>query len=88
MAVTPDPSMGINSWLEDELYRQYLHDRSAVDESWKHIFEQNGGGKGALEPIALPGGRGPEPAAEVVPAEWQPLRGAALGISVTWPRPA
>ena len=35
-----DPDMGINSWLEDELYQQYLHDRSTVDESWKHVFEE------------------------------------------------
>ena len=26
--------MSINSWLEDELYQQYLHDHSAVDDKW------------------------------------------------------
>src|SRR5437868_1769806 len=31
--------MNINSWLEDELYQQYLHDRGAVDASWKEVFE-------------------------------------------------
>src|SRR5439155_4028492 len=36
------PDLGVNSWLEDELYQQYLHDQSAVDESWKHVFEENG----------------------------------------------
>ena len=44
MAVKPDPDPGVNSWLEDELYQQYLHDRSAVDESWKHVFEETGNG--------------------------------------------
>ena len=39
MASQPESEMGINSWLEDELYQQYLHDRSTVDESWKHVFE-------------------------------------------------
>src|SRR5262249_31215884 len=39
MAVKSDPDMGINSWLEDELYQQYLRDRSSVDEGWKQIFE-------------------------------------------------
>jgi 2-oxoglutarate dehydrogenase E1 component len=29
----------INSWLADELYQQYLHDRRAVDDSWKEWFE-------------------------------------------------
>ena len=37
------PDIGINSWLEDELYQQYLNDRRAVDESWKEVFESNGG---------------------------------------------
>ena len=37
-----DPKLGINSWLEDELYQQYLHDRRTVDESWKEVFETNG----------------------------------------------
>jgi 2-oxoglutarate dehydrogenase E1 component len=33
------PAMGINSWLEDELFQQYQHDRTAVDETWKQLFE-------------------------------------------------
>ena len=37
------PELGINSWLEDELYQQYLNDRKNVDESWKEVFETNGG---------------------------------------------
>ncbi len=32
----------VNSWLEDELYIEYLHDRKAVDESWTGVFEGNG----------------------------------------------
>ena len=32
----------LNSWLEDELYLEYLHDRKTVDESWKHVFEGDG----------------------------------------------
>ena len=39
---TESKSLGINSWLEDELYQQYLHDRKTVDESWKKLFESNG----------------------------------------------
>jgi 2-oxoglutarate dehydrogenase E1 component len=38
-----DPKLGINSWLEDELYTTWLHDRKTVDESWKQLFETNGG---------------------------------------------
>ena len=29
------PKLDVNSWLEDELYQQYKHDRQAVDASWK-----------------------------------------------------
>ena len=72
MALKSDPEMGINSWLEDELYQQYLRDRSTVDESWKHLFEET---NGAL----------PKPAEQTKPADaatadldgLQPLRGAA-----------
>ena len=82
MAVKPDPNMGINSWLEEELYQQYLHDRSAVDKSWKDVFEANGGPKPA-EPVSSaapipPGGAG----REAYPTdEWQALRGAAGRIA-------
>ena len=50
MSLQSDPDMGINSWLEDELYQQYLHDRTAVDDEWKHLFEGNGGPKPATAP--------------------------------------
>src|SRR5438105_8434560 len=33
MSESGPPDFGINSWLEDELYQQYLHDRKTVDES-------------------------------------------------------
>lgn len=42
MSEQSDPKLGINSWLEEELYQTYLHDRKNVDESWKDIFEGNG----------------------------------------------
>ena len=35
MSEQSDPKLGINSWLEEELYQTYLHDRKYVDESWK-----------------------------------------------------
>ena len=37
-----DPTPGINSWLEDELYQTYLHDKKYVDQSWKEVFDTNG----------------------------------------------
>ncbi|MFB3829520.1 MAG: multifunctional oxoglutarate decarboxylase/oxoglutarate dehydrogenase thiamine pyrophosphate-binding subunit/dihydrolipoyllysine-residue succinyltransferase subunit [Bryobacteraceae bacterium] len=67
MAVKPE---GINSWLEEELYRQFLHDRATVDESWKALFES-----GAP--------KAPEPAPAPAPAagDITPLRGAAARIA-------
>jgi multifunctional 2-oxoglutarate metabolism enzyme len=32
----------VNSWLEDELYQQYLYDRKTVDAGWTQVFETNG----------------------------------------------
>src|SRR6187397_1149945 len=36
------PKPDINSWLEDEMYTQFLHDRKGVDEDWKDVFETTG----------------------------------------------
>src|SRR5262245_17191827 len=78
-----DPELGINSWLEDELYQQYLHDRSTVDESWKHVFEQaRTNGRTAQNGAAAIAK--PQPAAVTEPAAGEqlaPLRGAAAKIA-------
>jgi len=84
MSLKSDPDMGINSWLEDELYQQYLHDRTAVDDEWKHLFEKS---NGASKPAASPS-PAPEPPAF---GDLQPLRGIAgkiaenMGASVVIP---
>src|ERR1044071_4523889 len=90
-----ETDMGINSWLEEELYQQYLHDRSTVDESWKHVFEEPGGrpSNGGPGTPALPSTT-PPPSAPLKPltaaaappdssaqAELQPLRGVAGRIA-------
>jgi 2-oxoglutarate decarboxylase len=75
MAVKPDPNPGINSWLEDELYQQYLHNRGTVDESWKHVFEGGGNGTPAA-PSPKNGSR-----TEAAGQELIPLRGAAARIA-------
>ena len=85
MARDAAADMGINSWLEDELYQQYLHDRRAVDEDWRRRFERaapSDGGRtsnGSASPAPLP------PPALPAPAEGEqvaPLRGAAARIAV------
>src|ERR1035437_4890377 len=69
MPLKSDPEMGVNSWLEDELYQQYLHDHAAVDESWKRVFEKPSAPQGNGAPPAAPEG------------ELQLLRGAAGRIA-------
>ncbi len=72
MPLKTDPDLGINSWLEDELYQQYLNDRSAVDETWKHVFEDGP----SVRPAAAP-----PPATPAPPQNLQPLRGIAAKIA-------
>ncbi len=48
MPEAKDPALGINSWLEDELYHQYQFDRKSVDEGWTHLFEEAGHNGGTL----------------------------------------
>ncbi|MGP8245271.1 MAG: multifunctional oxoglutarate decarboxylase/oxoglutarate dehydrogenase thiamine pyrophosphate-binding subunit/dihydrolipoyllysine-residue succinyltransferase subunit [Bryobacteraceae bacterium] len=81
MASKPEPELSVNSWLEDELYRQYLHDRSTVDQSWKHVFEETSTGRAPAAPaVAVPSQplAPPEPPAG---GELQPLRGIAGKIA-------
>jgi len=72
MPLKTDPDLGINSWLEDELYQQYLNDHSAVDETWKHVFEDGPSGRPAAAP---------PPATPAPPQNLQPLRGIAAKIA-------
>src|SRR5579871_7065115 len=93
MPAKTDPELGINSWLQDELFQQYQHDRTAVDESWKHLFEENGAQNGkSAAPSSAPAVSKPAGAPEPGPGEdWQPLRGTAgriagnMAASVTVP---
>jgi len=94
MAKSRPPEFGINSWLEDELYQQYLNNRTAVDDSWSKVFDSNGA------PVATANGSPSAPISSatngtpvaastaVVPAqqpasgeELIPLRGAAARIA-------
>jgi len=80
----PKQNVNVNSWLEDELYQQYHHDRSAVDASWQQVFEKTNGAEGGLKPAP-----GSSPAAPSHPAapqiaitgDYQPLRGVAGRIA-------
>ncbi len=77
MSLKADPDLGINSWLEDELYQQYLNDRTAVDESWKQVFEENPA-EATPSPDRPLSRSAPPPA---MPENLQPLRGIAAKIA-------
>src|ERR1019366_5990353 len=76
MASHSESEMGVNSWLEDELYQQYLRDRSTVDESWEHVVDEP---RPQVNGTASPS---PAPAPQLAPGEHLlPLRGAAGRIA-------
>src|SRR6185369_11587650 len=79
-----ETELGINSWLQDELYQQYLHDRTTVDETWKHVFDEpraaqkNGSAVAPAPASAPPAAPSPEPGPG---EELQALRGVAGKIA-------
>ena len=83
------PKPDINSWLEDEMYTQFLHDRKGVDEEWKDVFEANG------SPVAAPNGAdgsnghaakaAPPPASAPAPAATAPAPPAPAAIATKPP---
>src|SRR5579872_2139191 len=70
------PETNINSWLEDELYQQYLHDHGAVDQSWRDMFAHNAPTNGATPSASAPSAAEPAPAGDLIP-----LRGIAARIA-------
>src|SRR5487761_951314 len=86
MPESPTPS--INSWLEDELYHQYLYDRQTVGTDWKQVFETNGVQSVPAYGVAPTAIAAPVPQKPAVPEtplgpgdELVPLRGPALRIA-------
>src|SRR6185312_168237 len=77
-----DPAApSVNSWLEDELYHQYLYDRQTVDSGWKQVFDAD---SERLNPNGLPANGTtitiePEFDAPQMRALHAPAAGVALG---------
>ena len=86
-----DPTQpNINSWLEDELFQQFKHDRKTVDATWAPVLEGNGHSTqpaGRVAAVAEPPRaltvRAPEAPLVAVAEDDQliPLRGPALRIA-------
>ncbi len=72
MSRSSEVSLGINSWLEEEIQQRLRHDPAAVDPSWRQILQAQEIPKPAAPPAAPP---------PIVPAapegELVPLRGVA-----------
>jgi len=49
----------VNAWMEEELYRTWRHDPSAVDPSWRALFDSNGD---RLQATPAPATEAPHPA--------------------------
>ncbi len=86
----PEHTPSVNSWLEDELYQQYLRDQKTVGAGWKSVFEGNGhengtpaNGTPANTTTATPARiAAPVPAPITNPGDQLvPLRGPALRIA-------
>jgi 2-oxoglutarate dehydrogenase E1 component len=58
-----DPSLGVNSWLEEELYHQYQFDRESVDEGWTDLFVHAESGNGNAATATAPAAPASAPAA-------------------------
>ena len=67
-----DPAApSVNSWLEDELYHQYLYNRQTVDSGWKQVFDAD---TERLNPNGVP-----ENGIAVEPAEMRALSAPSAG---------
>jgi 2-oxoglutarate dehydrogenase E1 component len=82
MDSTTDKQLGINSWFEEELHQEYLHNRQLVGEDWKAVFDSipPGAGSGPFAGLAPPQ-RTVAGVALTGSEELIPLRGAAARLA-------
>ena len=81
------PTLGVNSWLEDELYQQYRVNHASVDDGWGDLFiqlDENAAPVAVEEPPQTVAGNGVVHPPEAVP---EPLAGAepAASPNLRWP---
>ncbi|MFL6465315.1 MAG: multifunctional oxoglutarate decarboxylase/oxoglutarate dehydrogenase thiamine pyrophosphate-binding subunit/dihydrolipoyllysine-residue succinyltransferase subunit [Bryobacteraceae bacterium] len=74
MPQTENPTLGVNSWLEEELYHQYQFDKKSVDEGWNSFFDNGHStvaspGNGDAAPTDVPR---EEPPSQIIP-EREPM---------------
>ncbi len=71
----------INSWLEEELYQQYQHDRTGIDEAWKSQFDTSPTNGKAVAPAAAAATPVAPPAPPAPPAAAPPVTSAAVATT-------
>ena len=86
MSQSTDPALGINSWLEDELYHQYQFDRKSVDQGWTEFF-QNSSSNGGVAAVQSPPDAAPA-ASDGVTREPQPAAPATSDVAPEAPQAA
>jgi len=79
-------AFGPNEWLVDEIYQQFLADRSSVDPAWWEFFE--GYAPPEYSPLASQPATAPAPAAAPAPAPASPAPTIAPAAVTTSPAPA
>ena len=79
-------AFGPNEWLVDEIYQQFLADRSSVDPAWWEFFE--GYAPPEYSPLASQPAPAPAPAASPAAAPASPAPTVAPAAVTTSPAPA
>jgi len=88
----------VNSWLEEELYQQYMHNHSFVDAAWQSEFAEdtpsNGTAKAVAEapapvpapaPVVAPPATVPEPAPPAAPPQTQEVTKTESSVQTSQP---
>lgn len=57
---------GVNSWLEQELYQEFLHNKQSVDQNWKEVFESDPPPQETAQAVAVAATPMPEPVAKTI----------------------
>ncbi len=91
MASEPKQRVTVNSWLEQELYQEFVNNSRSVDESWKEVFVSEPPEEVTPPPVtqavvvpapAAPAAPVMEPALTLSPAEQLvPMKGASARIA-------
>ncbi|RMH68634.1 MAG: multifunctional oxoglutarate decarboxylase/oxoglutarate dehydrogenase thiamine pyrophosphate-binding subunit/dihydrolipoyllysine-residue succinyltransferase subunit [Gemmatimonadetes bacterium] len=75
------PFSGANSWLIEEMYRQFQENPNAVDENWREFFSTNGKSFGKPKPpLADTTSASQKSSSDDLPPGAKPLKGGAVRI--------